>query len=500
MSEQQTGIPLLPYTLHFPTGKVRLSDVGEDRERKNGSFRFSALAGKPGSLYLGDTFLGGIRVNADATGFSFGDEPAGLTEDRLREIVLNASIRLRLSAGPAWIRPESISPQPGDLVQLDTDVTGPAEVLFHDSGAVFAAGEVLSVGDCWGVRIQSLRETPVVQPEPKGYMAGRVFLGSIDLRVQELLSLGEGSILQMDTPVTEPLGLDVAGTVICRGMLKSYMHRKPSFVQTFTQEVSADGPKLFFRLGGQLPGRSPAEEGSPEEALPSMGQFLAVLPPERLYLYLKSLSVDAAAFILKCCVTVDGGKAATLLKRLVDRPGLVSAFVGCNPSGNIAHLDKLFSAGLATLCTEEERGQAAEVPPPDYESLNEPEKSAAEAVVTLSLAEQQEILARLREENPESAEGFGTWFFFVEDLVHLDDLAIQKLLREVDTSLLAVVLSESDEPVKEKVFNNMSRRAAVMLKEDMEFLGSVAGKRYNEAATRLLSILQRLIDTGEIVI
>lgn len=85
-------------------------------------------------------------------------------------------------------------------------------------------------------------------------------------------------------------------------------------------------------------------------------------------------------------------------------------------------------------------------------------------------------------------------------LLNLDDRAIQKWLREVDEPDLAKALIGTDEEVQEKIFKNMSRRAAGMLREDMEFMGPVRCKDIIETQKKLINILFRLEDNGDIVI
>lgn len=90
--------------------------------------------------------------------------------------------------------------------------------------------------------------------------------------------------------------------------------------------------------------------------------------------------------------------------------------------------------------------------------------------------------------------------FVFEDIVMLDDRAIQKVLREVDTQELAKALKSVDTEVQDKIFRNMSKRAASMLKEDMEFMGPVRLKDVEEAQQKIVSTIRRLEDGGEIVI
>ncbi len=90
--------------------------------------------------------------------------------------------------------------------------------------------------------------------------------------------------------------------------------------------------------------------------------------------------------------------------------------------------------------------------------------------------------------------------FTFEDITMLDDRAIQKVLREVDAQELAKALKSVDREVQDKIFCNMSKRAASMLREDMEYLGPVLLKDIAEAQQKIISTICRLEDAGEIVI
>ncbi len=85
-------------------------------------------------------------------------------------------------------------------------------------------------------------------------------------------------------------------------------------------------------------------------------------------------------------------------------------------------------------------------------------------------------------------------------LVDLDDRSIQKWLREVDSYDLAKALKGTGEVVQNKIFRNMSQRAAAMLREDMEFMGPVRKSDVIETQKKLIEILKRLNESGEIVI
>ena len=85
-------------------------------------------------------------------------------------------------------------------------------------------------------------------------------------------------------------------------------------------------------------------------------------------------------------------------------------------------------------------------------------------------------------------------------LFDIDDRSIQKWLREVDSQDLAKALKETDAEVQDKIFRNMSQRAAAMLREDMEFMGPVRKSDILETQKKLIGILKRLNEEGEIVI
>jgi len=110
------------------------------------------------------------------------------------------------------------------------------------------------------------------------------------------------------------------------------------------------------------------------------------------------------------------------------------------------------------------------------------------------------IMESLEETDPELAENVRELMFVFEDLVQLDDRAIQRMLREVETKDLALALKGANEEVKEKIFKNMSERAGNMLKDDMEYMGPVRAKDVQEMQTKIVGIIRALESTGEIII
>jgi len=127
-------------------------------------------------------------------------------------------------------------------------------------------------------------------------------------------------------------------------------------------------------------------------------------------------------------------------------------------------------------------------------------ESIVEILNLVDRASERQIIEALEDEDPELAEEIKKRMFVFEDIVMLDDRAIQKVMREVDSQELAKALKSVDSQVQDKIFKNMSKRAAGMLKEDMEYMGPVRLKDVEEAQQKIVSIIRHLEDTGEIVV
>lgn len=110
------------------------------------------------------------------------------------------------------------------------------------------------------------------------------------------------------------------------------------------------------------------------------------------------------------------------------------------------------------------------------------------------------ILDTLETQDPELAEEIKKRMFVFEDIVILDNRAIQRVIREVENEDLRLALKVASEEVKDIVFSNMSQRMAETFKEEMEYMGPVRLRDVEEAQTRIVTAIRRLEDVGEIVI
>ena len=113
---------------------------------------------------------------------------------------------------------------------------------------------------------------------------------------------------------------------------------------------------------------------------------------------------------------------------------------------------------------------------------------------------EKNITEGLEREDAELADKVKSSMFVFEDIISLDDVSIQRILREVEASDLALALKGCSEEVAECVYRNQSKRAAASLKEDMEFLGPVRLMDVEKSQQKIVSVIRRLDDAGEIII
>ena len=113
---------------------------------------------------------------------------------------------------------------------------------------------------------------------------------------------------------------------------------------------------------------------------------------------------------------------------------------------------------------------------------------------------EKHIMESLEIDEPELADEIRKKMFVFEDILLLDDRAVQRVLREVDNADLELALKSTTEEVQNVIFKNLSKRLAAMIKEDMEFMGPVRMKDVEEAQQKIVAIIRRLEDSAEIVI
>jgi flagellar motor switch protein FliG len=127
-------------------------------------------------------------------------------------------------------------------------------------------------------------------------------------------------------------------------------------------------------------------------------------------------------------------------------------------------------------------------------------KAIVEVLNRVDRTTEKSIIETLEVDNPELAEEIKRLMFVFEDIVQLDDRSLQMVLREVDTKDLSLALKATPQEVADKVYRNMSKRAADMLREEIEFMGPVKIRDVEEAQQKVVNVIRVLEDKGDIVI
>ena len=153
----------------------------------------------------------------------------------------------------------------------------------------------------------------------------------------------------------------------------------------------------------------------------------------------------------------------------------------------ISQIEREFEKRLSTLVSE------------DYTSIGGID-SIVEIINQVDRTTEKNIMENLEIEDPELAEVIKKRMFVFEDITTLDNKSIQRVLREVDNHQLAVALKGAGEGVKEVIMANVSKRLGAMIEEDLEYMGPKRVKEVEDAQQKIVNVIRRLEDAGEIVI
>lgn len=126
--------------------------------------------------------------------------------------------------------------------------------------------------------------------------------------------------------------------------------------------------------------------------------------------------------------------------------------------------------------------------------------TVAEILNVVDRGTEKSILEGMEPEDPDLVEEIRKLMFVFEDISLINDRGIQSMLKEIDNSELCLALKTASEPLKEKIFGNMSQRASELIKEDMEYMGPVRLSDVEQAQQRIVDVVRRLEEAGEIVI
>ncbi len=198
--------------------------------------------------------------------------------------------------------------------------------------------------------------------------------------------------------------------------------------------------------------------------------------PQTISVIMAHLTADKAAEVLK-------GLAPKVQIEVVRR---VCKMEQTNPDAIRAVEEGLESRVSAFVSTEQE----------DTGGIS----AVADMLNLTDRATEKSILENLEEEDPELVEQIRKLMFVFEDILNVDDRGIQTVLKEVDNEELATALKAASEELKAKIFKNMSERAAQMVSEEMEYMGPVRVADVEAAQQRIVDVVRRLEESGEIII
>lgn len=198
--------------------------------------------------------------------------------------------------------------------------------------------------------------------------------------------------------------------------------------------------------------------------------------PQTIALILSYLSPSQAALIVS---SLPPDRQSDVAKRI--------AMMDRTSPDVIKEVEKVLESKLASLVNQ------------DYTIIGGVD-AVVEILNTVDRGTEKHIMETLEIEEPELADEIRKKMFVFEDVLLLDDRAIQRVLRDVDNNDLAIALKGTNEQVQNAIFNNLSKRLATMIKEDMEFMGPVRMKDVEEAQQKIVNIIRKLEDSAEIVI
>ena len=127
-------------------------------------------------------------------------------------------------------------------------------------------------------------------------------------------------------------------------------------------------------------------------------------------------------------------------------------------------------------------------------------RTVAEILNYMGSANETTVIDSIREYDPDLAQRILDEMFVFENLLDIDDRSIQLLLREIQSDSLIMAMKGASEALREKIFKNMSQRAAEMLREDLESRGPVRVSEVESEQKEILKIVRRLADEGQIVL
>ncbi len=205
--------------------------------------------------------------------------------------------------------------------------------------------------------------------------------------------------------------------------------------------------------------------------------FLQEEHPQTIALVLAHITPDQAALVMS-------GLAETVQAEVASR---IAQMDRTSPEV-IRQVETVLERKSSTLLQPSESSTAGGIQPL-VEILNRSDRTTEKV-----------ILENLARTNPQLAEEVRNRMFVFEDIVSLEDRSVQLVLREIDSKELAIALKSVPDKVRDKVTSNMSERAAITLKEEIELLPPTRMKQVEEAQGNVVKVIRKLEESGQIVL
>lgn len=219
-----------------------------------------------------------------------------------------------------------------------------------------------------------------------------------------------------------------------------------------------------------------------------LGESFRNTDPAVLSRVLQSSGDSVCASVLS---SLDSGKAAILMESFpVERQANIFSIMSMGGGFSKSVMEAIEKSVLSEVVDEQNK---------ESSSLFDIETSAR-IFSAMNYNSCSRVLPFIEKLSSETFTELNKRIFMFEDIVLLDDRSIQKVLREVDSGELAKALKGADSEVCDKIYRNMSKRAATMLEEEIEYLGHIGIGKINEAKQKIVSVIRRLEESGEVVI
>lgn len=219
-----------------------------------------------------------------------------------------------------------------------------------------------------------------------------------------------------------------------------------------------------------------------------LGESFRKTDPAVLFRVLQSAGDSVCASVLS---SLDSGLAAKLMESFpVERQANIFSIMSMGGVFSKSVMEAIEKSVLGEVVDEQNKESSSQF---DIET-------SARIFSAMNYNACEKVLPFIQKLSPETFSELNKRIFMFEDIVLLDDRSIQKMLREVDQVELAKALKGADSEVCDKIYKNMSKRAATMLKEEMEFLGPLSIKDVYEEREKIVSVIRRLEESGDIVI